>query len=669
MRAKPLSVSPPSLLPNSPEIQKIARKWELFVTGKEVDLSDVPPVVRQGWMRSRQARVDPALPHAPWGEVPTDPEMLREEIGWLCCAEPVLSFLRSVLTEPHQVIFLVDHQGQILLSYGGHKAKSRAEEIRAVPGGRWSEREVGCTVLGTSLYTGTSVQICWQENYCINWQDWMSHGVPIYNPATGEILGAVGIAGWRELSHPGALELVIKAAEMIEAGVREQETRARLSVLEHLTRLIIRYPSEGLLAIDKRGCILALSPAAEKILSLPHSRLIGRRVQDLPALREHVGQRAAAMPAESVLGQEHLPGAMVFPVSANRTTGAVVLLPQTARPFAREHPQQPWATTCTFSDLAGQSPRFRECLDFAYKASQHDCPVLLLGETGTGKELFAQAIHSASPRRRGPFVTFNCASVSDELIGTELFGYTEGTFTGSLKGGKLGKVQLAHKGTLFLDDVDSMPPKMQVSLLRVLEEGQVVPLGAQKPQSVDVRVIAASNSDLEQMVSERKFRHDFYHRLNVLSVKLPPLRERAEDVPLLARHILSYNAPSITTITEEALCMLTSYSWPGNVRELRNVLLQAAILTQKGLITSSDLPSAITRSATPATEVSTPHLQSLKEAGKQAEAELIVRAIQQTGSVPQAASLLGLHYSTLYRKLKSCRIGLPSARKKSHEDV
>jgi transcriptional regulator of acetoin/glycerol metabolism len=235
---------------------------------------------------------------APYTEVPADPELLREEIDWLLCAEPVFSFLRNVLTEPHQLIFLGDHRGHVLLACGGHKAMARAEKLCGIPGGEWGEEKVGCTILGTSLYTGTPVQVRWQENYCLNWKDWINHSAPIRAPLTQEILGALGIAGYRELSHPRALDLVIKAAEMIETAIREQETKARLLVLEHFTRLTTRYPSEGLLAIDKRGYILAANLIAEKILSLPHSHIIGRRVHDVPPLQEHLGQLVTVTPTQ-----------------------------------------------------------------------------------------------------------------------------------------------------------------------------------------------------------------------------------------------------------------------------------------------------------------------------------------------------------------------------------
>jgi transcriptional regulator of acetoin/glycerol metabolism len=636
-------------------MRMLARKWEQFVTGKDVDLGDLSPLIRDAWVRSRQQGVDPALPYAPQEEISADLTVLRATVDWFSCAEPVLDFLRSILTESHQLIMLGDKRGQVLHSSGGITAMTRAEELGAVPGGAWGENTVGCTVLGTSIHANTLLQVGWQENYCLNWKDWINQSAPIHDPITQEILGALGIAGYRELNHPKALALVLNAVGQIEANLREREIKARLLALEHFARLNVRYPSEGLIALDRRGYILAVNSTAEQILRLPYDRLTGERPQNLPALRDFFGSALLTEPTESSLAKkEPLPGGTIFPVSDDPSSGAVMLLSQPARPAARATARQQWPATYTFADLIGQHPRFRECLNLAAKVSQEDWPVLLLGESGTGKELLAQAIHNASPRRRGPFVVFSCAAIGPEMVGAELFGYTAGSFTGALKEGKAGKLQLAHGGTLFLDDVDGMPLMTQLSLLRVLEENRVVPLGGQAPQLVDIRVIAASNTDLEHAVRDGRFRHDLYYRLNVVPLSLPPLRERLEDIPMLTAHFLAQCASTVT-ISEEALQLLTRYSWPGNVRELRNVLLAASLHARNGRLQPSDLPAALARGGVAPSQKRLSPVPSLKDT----EADLIARALQQAKSVPHAASLLGLHYSTLYRKIKRYGIARP----------
>ena len=289
------------------------------------------------------------------------------------------------------------------------------------------------------------------------------------------------------------------------------------------------------------------------------------------------------MPSEFCGNERVINGAIVLPVTTPQPAGCLLILP------SRDSEQESeWKARYTFSDLIGGAPCFSQCLDLAFTASQQDWPLLLLGESGSGKELFAQAVHNASPRRRGPFVVFSCAGISDELVSAELFGYTEGSYTGAAKGGRLGKIHLADKGTLFLDDVDCMSLKMQASLLRVIEDQRVLPIGATKPSTVDVRIIASSNRDLDKASQEGTFRKDLYYRLNVVAITLPPLRERLGDIPMLAKHLLSQHTPSFT-ISDEALDLLSAHTWPGNVRELRNVLVRAMTRAKRGLIAPQDL--------------------------------------------------------------------------------
>ena len=281
--------------------------------------------------------------------------------------------------------------------------------------------------------------------------------------------------------------------------------------------------------------------------------------------------------------------------------------------------------------------------------------MLLSGESGTGKELLAQAIHMASSRRQGPFVAVNCGIGNDELLAAELFGYEEGAFTGAVKGGRKGKLELAHRGTLLLDEVEEMPPRMQVSLLRVLEEGKVVRIGAERPITVDVRVIAASNGDLKKAISQKGFRLDLYHRLSPFPIFLPPLRERLEDIPLLARHLLKQLGFAHLHLAPETLALLKRYSWPGNIRELRNVLLRAVHTARGTAFTPAELPQEVVAAAT---ESVSPPVGSLQET----ERMLILQVLADTrGNLSQASARLGIHRVTLYRKLKG--YGLSGSRR------
>ncbi|MEW6105628.1 MAG: sigma 54-interacting transcriptional regulator [Bacillota bacterium] len=251
------------------------------------------------------------------------------------------------------------------------------------------------------------------------------------------------------------------------------------------------------------------------------------------------------------------------------------------------------AALYTFDDIIGDSPQIRQAIQIARKFAASDLPVLITGETGTGKELFAHAIHNASPRAREPFVCVNFAAMPSTLIDSELFGYEEGAFTGARKGGHPGLFEQAHKGTIFLDEIGDAPLECQAHLLRVLEDKRVMRIGGRGPIPVDVRVIAATNQDIEALAREGRFRRDLLYRLKALPLHLPSLRSRAQDIPLLARHFLAMAAPTRLRFSEEALGILGKYDWPGNVRQLESVVKYLALICPSDEIRPEDLPSEV----------------------------------------------------------------------------
>jgi transcriptional regulator with PAS, ATPase and Fis domain len=295
------------------------------------------------------------------------------------------------------------------------------------------------------------------------------------------------------------------------------------------------------------------------------------------------------------------------------------------------------------------------------KVARSDTTVLLEGESGTGKEMFAHAIHIASGRALGPFIKVNCAAIPETLFESELFGYTEGAFTGAHKKGKKGKFALADKGTIFLDEVSELPLSMQVKLLRVLQEREVEPVGAEQPHAVDVRIVAASNKGLEELVEKSLFRSDLYYRLNVVRLQIPPLRERKEDIPVLAEHMLRQlekeTGIPVEGLEPAATEALMAHSWPGNVRELHNILEQSMHLKTGTLITRRDIPKAMLIDAGTLATQCIP--LTLKSHVAQLEKELIHRTIlDSTGDKCAAATRLGISKSSLYAKIQQHGITL-----------
>ncbi|MCL6577437.1 sigma 54-interacting transcriptional regulator [Kyrpidia sp.] len=309
----------------------------------------------------------------------------------------------------------------------------------------------------------------------------------------------------------------------------------------------------------------------------------------------------------------------------------------------------------TFADLIGQANCFLECKSLCNRVAKSSSPILLWGESGTGKELFAQAVHNASGRASQRFVAVNCAAIPANLIESVLFGYEGGAFTGAAPGGKKGLILEANNGTLFLDEVGEMDLSLQSRFLRVLQEKEVMPIGGSRSYKVDVRIIAATNKDLKEMVNRGLFREDLYYRLNVVSVRIPSLRERAEDIELLAHHFIKeFNITMkkrITGLSREAMAHLKNYHWPGNVRELRNCLERAANLIDEGEITVDLLPEDLWMQEMPESWKIEEH-ETLDEAIRRIEKELIRQVLIETKyNKHQAAKRLGISSTTLWRKL------------------
>ncbi len=300
------------------------------------------------------------------------------------------------------------------------------------------------------------------------------------------------------------------------------------------------------------------------------------------------------------------------------------------------------------------------------RVAASDAAVLVTGETGTGKELVARAIHALSNRRDQLFVPVNCAAIPRDLLESELFGHVRGAFTGATED-REGKFELADGGTLFLDEIGDMPAELQAKILRVLEEGRLNRVGGNREISVDVRVISATHRNLEQAVEQQTFRQDLYYRLNVIEIKLPPLRERPEDIPLLAEHFLTRSAQRLgrppLVLEADALELLTSYPWPGNVRELRNVCERLTVLAEQGTVTGDvvlqlvDLPAA----RSPKSVRSSEDVLPLADAVAEAEIAAIARALEQAGgNKAQAARLLGISERNLWYKIKKYGDRLPA---------
>lgn len=323
----------------------------------------------------------------------------------------------------------------------------------------------------------------------------------------------------------------------------------------------------------------------------------------------------------------------------------------------------------SFKDIIGENEKMLEAINVAKTAAMTPATIMLRGESGTGKEIFANAIHNTSPRRNEKFVKINCSSIPDELLESELFGYKEGAFTGAQRGGKKGLFQEADRGSLFLDEIGDVSPRMQVKILRALQEKEIMPVGSTESIPIDVRIICATNKPLEKMIEDGEFREDLYYRLNVFPIKIPPLRERKNDIEAISMYLLNqyndYYGRKVTSIDKEAIKLLKKGDWPGNVRELQNVLSRALINLSgdEEVLTAEDIEASINgedaRPKKRRTDNSIPESipTELNAAVEYVETTVIKRAIEQAGGDKnKAAVILGVPLRTLYYKCKKLGI-------------
>lgn len=413
--------------------------------------------------------------------------------------------------------------------------------------------------------------------------------------------------------------------------------------------------------------VTTFNAAAERITGVPRQEAIGRPCSDV--FRASICERDCALrrtfttgkPIVNATAQITSAAGEQIPVRISTAllkdaSGAVTGGVETFQDLSRvEQLRKELDSRYTFEDIVGRSAPMQKLFEVLPRIAESSSTVLLEGASGTGKELFARAIHSLSPRRKKPFIAVNCAALPDTLLESELFGYKAGAFTDARRD-KPGRFVLADGGTLFLDEIGEVSPAMQVRLLRVLQERVVEPLGAIEPVKVDVRVVAATNKDLAELVRQGKFREDLFYRIHVIHLKLPPLRERREDIPLLVDRIIAkfnrLQGKDIAGVSEEAMVRLMEHNYPGNVRELENIIEHAFVLCPSGWIELRHLPPEL-RPAGPS-EGDLGGSMSLRSM----EQHLIAAALRRhNGNRTRAARELGINVSTLYRKLKAWENG------------
>ena len=478
----------------------------------------------------------------------------------------------------------------------------------------------------------------------------------------------------------GAVAVFQDLTELQQVASELEEVKDLKSTLASIVNSIF----DCIVVVDKHGYITMLNEAYGEMLNTDPKKAVGRHVTEvIENTRMHIvaktgkpeicdmqkiGEHNTVVTRIPILKDGEVTGAVgkvVFrDVKDLRILARKMTSLQSELEYYKEELRKVQGGKYTIESIIGSGEKIQWLKMIALRAAKGNSTVLITGESGTGKELFAQAVHYASSRRHGPFIKINCASIPENLLEAELFGYEEGAFTGARKGGKPGKFELANSGTVFLDEIGDMSMPMQAKLLRVLQEREIERVGGTKTSPVDVRVIAATNQDLDLMMTQGTFRHDLYYRLNIIALHIPPLRERREDIPELCEALL-YKINQglqfdVDGVSEEAMTLLVGYEWPGNVRELENILERSVnLMDDAGKILPEHLPPVMRRAINKRDTAKNEKAPELAGIMENAEKQAIYKALEAAGGNRSlAAKILGIHRSGFYQKLSKYQIKL-----------
>lgn len=650
--------------------------WKTFINGQEIDTSSIRPEVLASWKRC-QGKVDPfkngnhdILSNA------NLKKLLHEKQELITIAYPMMEDLYDVVRNSGIALGLLAVKDNGLYSVvnlydqiGDEDAKLKCIDFNDVAGSNWTEEVMGTWAGSLALYYDKPFQVEPAECYCECLKVGIACGVPIHDPDTANIIGVLIIHGSVKNVYPHTHGMAVSTAKSIEKQIATTRLKNKAEIDKNYKNLILESTPYGVICFDGNMEITHINERARNVLGIPQE-LIGQNI--LSVMTNNSGTSKIFLRLLDVIkSKQDVSDELVYVQTVfgparcavttrglyfqDRNIGKVLLINEMSRysDMVRTLGNQ---ARFTFKDIIGEDKRLIECIETGIRVSKTNSNVLILGESGTGKDLFAQSIHNASNRCNRPYIAINCAAIPRELLASELFGYEEGAFTGARKGGNPGKFELADGGTIFLDEIGEMPTDMQSMLLRVLEEGTVTRLGGKLSVPTNVRLITATNKDLSKEVGKGYFRGDLYYRLNVVSISLPPLRERKEDIPLLitkiAEKISARLGKKIDHIDLELILCCSLYNWPGNIRELQNAIERCINFAETNVLTIEYLPDHIKHFALSDNLSPANNERILKQYGKAAEYSIILDCLEKHGgNKTKAARELGITRTTLYRKL------------------
>ena len=638
--------------------------WEDFVAGGSAggEKAAVRSVIKSSWRRSLDGGVDANGSAAPINE---DRELIgglvRKNADLIAAARPCFTTVSKMVEGTGAMIVLTDGDGVLVEALGDRATLRAGTDIHLTVGGMWSERSAGTNGIGTALAAGEPVFVHAAEHFCAGIKSWTCAGAPIRDPLDGSVIGVFDLSGDSGIFRPHNTVFVAAIAREIEREIAQRQREERTRLLEAFIANSPGYGNhDGLVIVDRLGRATyvnnmpvptdrhgdkgPLVSYGDKILDGPLTNLAKAQGSAFPdALLRHCHFRPLRLDGE-IRG-----AALVFPSS-----------PWAARPGRLA--SAPARAESTPDGIVGECEALRAAVDVARRVARSGPEIALLieGETGVGKELFARLVHHESDRRHKPFVALNCGAITRELFGSEIFGHVGGAFTGSSKEGKAGVFELADGGVLSLDEIGEMPLDIQPFLLRVLEERTVRRIGDTRERPVDVRLIASTNRDLRREVEAGRFRSDLFYRIGMVSIHVPPLRERRDDIPLFIAHynekLAAQTGKPLLEFTDDAMDALKAYRWPGNVRELRNLVSRLCLLASAPLVRLDDLPQDVRCGPQPPCAVGaacpTDSLDEPRGLGR-AERQAVMEAlVAERGNLSKVAQRLGISRPTLYRKIQ-----------------
>lgn len=650
------------------DLHELMTLWERFVREGVLSISQMDPAIARSWLRCRDAGLDPqAVPRF----LRCDAEELEQQrqrcFDLIAIALPLIEDIYQFSGESGMVIYLTNQHLVVLECLGDRWLREALFGYGFDAGISMAEEFLGTTAAALALSEGIPVQVVGPEHFYQSLHRYTGAAAPVHDPC-GQVTGVIGIIVLEKNSHPHALGIVMAAARAIENQL--QADASLVQAHRHLAELnaSLQAMQSGIVFMDAKGVITHMNASAGNILGISHKAASGRPLESLITIPSEIQaciSGGTPMPEREVSfgadGSSRLAMASLDVLKEGPCfTGFVMTLRpvKEARQLARHI--MGMQAVVTFEDIGGWNARMRRVIHYARAIARCDAPVLLLGEPGTGKGLFAQAIHNASHYADGPFVLVDCAAAPRELIAYELLGYENGM--GPNRRSQPSKFEIASGGTIFLQNIESLPLNLQAALLNIIDTRRVTRIGGVSSIPIDVRVIATSNVNLEEEMRQKRFRADLFYRLHSLTLTIPPLRERGEDIVLLATHIVNRCAAQLgkkVTISPRAMAAIKSCPWPGNVRELENALEWAVHLLEGTELDIQHLPGELCRALTSSEQE---EVLTLEEAERRA---ILLAGQTFQGNVTQMADALDIGRTTLWRKMKAFGIHPADFRQKS----